>query len=351
MVQEITIKEALALPGVKFIDVRSESEFSEASVPEAINLPVLTDAQRARVGTAYKHQGVDVARSLGLEYVSPRLPDMVKEYQELAVENPLVVYCWRGGMRSKSMCSLLESMDVPVYRLVGGYKAYRRYVNEYLDRPLPHQVTVIHGLTGVGKTEILEELARLGSPAVDLEGLANNRGSVFGQIGLRPQPSQKMFDGLLVRELAFWEACGNIIVECESRRIGRIILPSSLIEAMRAGIKILAYCPVGERIKRIKRIYAGDYTDNREDLKKAILSLGQRVGRKRVDEFCQQVDEGRLDEVVEYLLINYYDPLYRYPDAPDPAYDLSVDTTDIRTAAEKIHAFLQGKYKPMVSSH
>lgn len=351
MAKEITITEALALPGAKFIDVRSESEFSEAAVPDAVNIPLLTDEERVRVGTAYKQHGVDEARSLGLEFVSPRLSAMVDDYRRMSVEGPLVVYCWRGGMRSKSVCSLLESLGIPVYRLVGGYKAYRRYVNEYLDRPLPHKVAVIHGLTGVGKTELLEELARLGSPSVDLEGLANNRGSVFGQIGMQPQPSQKMFDGLLVRELAFWEPLGHIIVECESRRIGRIILPASLVQAMKSGIRILAFCPIGERIRRIKRIYAGDDGDNKEELKKAIMSLGQRVGRKRAEEFSRQVDEGRLDEIVEYLLVHYYDPLYRYPDTADPSYDLSVDTSDIKAAAERIHSFLQNRYKHAVSAY
>lgn len=345
MSREITVQEALALPGAKLIDVRSASEFAEAAIPGALNLPLLRDEERTQVGLTYKRKGVDDARVLGLDFVSPRLPHMIEDYRNLSGTGPLVIYCWRGGMRSKSVCSLLESVGIPVYRLVGGYKAYRKYVNEYLDRPVPQKIVVIHGLTGVGKTELLQELRLIGVPAVDLEGLANNRGSVFGQIGMQPQPSQKMFDGLLVRELAFWEPLGYIIVECESRRIGRIILPVSLVDGMRSGLRILAYCALDKRIERIKRIYAGNYEESRGELKDAVNSLGQRVGKKRVAEFSRMIDRGELDEVVEYLLINYYDPLYKYPCQPDTGYDLSVDTIDITRAAEKIHAFLQNRFK------
>ena len=340
MSNEITVQEALALPGAKLIDVRSESEYAEATIPGAVNLPILHDSERVVVGTAYKNLGADDAKMLGLDFVSPRLPQIVRGYQELSKGEPLVVFCWRGGMRSKSVCAVLEATGVSVYRLVGGYKAYRKYVSEYLDRPLPHKTAVIHGLTGVGKTEVLYELRKLLEPAVDLEGLANNRGSVFGQIGLEPQPSQKMFESLLFKELAFWEQTGYIIVECESRRIGRIILPGMLADAMRSGIHILAYCPIEERIERIKRIYAGNMENSKEGLKTAIMSLGQRVGKKKVGELTDLVDIGCLDEVVEYLLIKYYDPLYKYPSQPSPEYDLNADTTDVLRAAETIKQYI-----------
>lgn len=343
MSKEITVQEALALPGVKFIDVRSENEFSEATLPGAVNIPLLRDWERVAVGTTYKQQGVDDARSLGLEFVSPRLPQMIKEYRQIAPEGPLVVFCWRGGMRSRSICSLIESVGIPVFRLTGGYKAYRRYVNEYLTPPLPHKVVVLHGLTGVGKTEVLQELALLSAPAIDLEGLANNRGSVFGQIGLAPQPSQKMFEGLLVKELAFLESAGHIIVECESRRIGRIVLPVSLVEGMRTGTRILTYTSLHERTERIKRIYGGEFGHNLQDLTAAIMSLTQRLGKNKVAQLIEMLEHEQLNEVVGYLLVNYYDPLYKYPSQPSDGYDLCVDTTDIKRAAIQINKFLGNK--------
>lgn len=341
MSREITVKEALALPGAKLIDVRSESEFLEATLPGAVNIPLLKDEERAVVGTLYKHEGVNLARQKGLEFVSPRLPHIIKEFQDISGVGQLVVFCWRGGMRSKSVCSVLESVGIPVYRLVGGFKAYRRYVNEYLNRVLPHKAVVIHGNTGVGKTELLEELEKLALPAVDLEGLANNRGSVFGQIGLEPQPSQKMFDGLLVQELAFWEPRGYIIVECESRRIGRILLPDSLVQAMSSAVRILAYSSIEARTDRIIRIYGGASDKNKTELKAALMSLTQRLGKTKVAELVELLENGHLNEVVGYLLVNYYDPLYRYPNRPTGEYDLCVDTGDMERAAKQIKEFLE----------
>ncbi len=358
MLKEVTVDEALALPGARLIDVRSESEYLDATIPGAVNIPLLRDDERAAVGAVYRQKGEDDARDLGRDMVSPRLPGIIREYREISREGPLVIFCWRGGMRSKSVCSVLEAAGIPVYRLIGGYKAYRRYVNEYLNRPLPHKVAVIHGLTGAGKTELLRELREMSVPAIDLEGLANNRGSVFGQIGMASQPSQKMFEALLVKELAFWESRRYIVVECESRRIGRIILPASLMGAMKAGVRILVYCPVEMRLERIKKIYGGDcghdnkgfngkYTGNKEQLKKAVASLGQRIGKKKVAEFCRMIEDGELDDVVRYLLVSYYDPLYRYPSRPDSGYDLNVDTTDLTAAAEKIKLFLETRMQAL----
>jgi tRNA 2-selenouridine synthase len=345
MTKEIMIKDALVLNGAVLIDVRSEGEFAEATIPGAINIPLLRDAERADVGTTYKHKGVDEARALGLEYVSPRLPIMINEYRELSRSGIPIVFCWRGGMRSKAVCSTLDLVGITAIRLIGGYKAYRKYVNDYFNKSLPHKGVVLHGLTGVGKTEVLLALNEISIQAIDLEGLANNRGSVFGQIGMGQQPSQKMFEGLLANELVRAETAGYFIVECESRRIGRIIIPLTLINAMKYGIRILAYCSLEERIKRIKRIYSDETGQRREELIEAIVSLSQRLGRKKVDEFTSMLGSGLLDDVVEYLLVNYYDPLYRYPLEPSDDYDLCVDTSDIYRATLEIQRFMENTEK------
>lgn len=339
MVREISIDEAIDT-GAFFVDVRSEGEFAEATIPGAVNLPLLRDEERAQVGTVYKNNGAEKARELGLEFVSPRLPELVREFRDLSRRRPLVVFCWRGGLRSKSVTSVLETMGIPTTRLIGGYKAYRRYVNDYLNRPLPHKIVVLHGLTGVGKTEVLNHFNRIGGSAIDLEGLANNRGSVFGNIGMPPQPSQKNFEGELVAELRRVEASGYAVVECESRRIGRILLPESLIKGMREGLHILLYCSMAHRVQRLVDIYAEGSDMNREQLKAAISSLEQRVGKAKAGELKDMVGEGRFAEVAEYLLREYYDPLYRYPGGPDPKYDLSVDTADPKQAAEEIRDYL-----------
>ena len=343
MQREISIEEAID-SGACFIDVRSEGEFAEATIPGAINVPLLKNGDRALVGKVYKEAGPEQARELGLELVCPRLPELIRQIREVSRRCTVVVFCWRGGMRSSSICSVLETMGVPAARLTGGYKAYRRYVNDYLSKPLQHKIVVLHGLTGVGKTDVLQNLDLMGVSAIDLEGLANNRGSVFGNIGMPPQPSQKMFDGLLISELRRVEKTGYAVVECESRRIGRIILPQVMTDGMREGLHLLLYCSVECRVRRLVDIYTGGAGRNRVKLKEAILSLEKRIGRAKSEELTALVEEGGFADVAEYLLKEYYDPLYRYPDGPDDNYDLSVDTVDPQQAAEKIKTFLSLKF-------
>lgn len=337
MIKEITIKEALAMDGAIFVDVRSEGEFAEATVPGAFNIPLLDNEERVRVGIVYKQEGPEKARKTGLEIVSPKLAPMVEQYSQLGQQKPIILLCWRGGMRSKSVTTILRLMGFPVYRLIGGYKSYRRFVNEYLGRSqLPQRVVVLHGLTGVGKTEVIEELRQMGIAAVNLEALANNRGSVFGNIGLGAQPSQKNFEGGLVQQLMAYGDYPYVIVECESKRIGRIILPDILVTDMQDGIHLLLYAPMAKRVERLLEIYALSGPDGIEQCKRAINGLVQRLGRERVKYLSEQLNQGRLTVVAEELLVNYYDPLYKYPGQPSDQYDLSVDTSDIKGAARQI---------------
>ncbi|MDA8235504.1 MAG: tRNA 2-selenouridine(34) synthase MnmH [Clostridia bacterium] len=343
MIKEITIKEALALDSAIFVDVRSEGEFIEATVPGAINIPVFNDEERARVGIVYKQEGSEKARKLGLEIVAPKLPMMVEKFFQLGQLNPIVILCWRGGMRSKSIATILRLMGFPVYRLIGGYKAYRRFVNHYLGRPqLTQKMVVLHGLTGVGKTEVIEELQQMGIAAVNLEALANNRGSVFGAIGLGAQPSQKNFEGSLVQQLMAYGDYPYLIVECESKRIGRILLPDILVKGMKEGNHLLLYAPLIKRVERLLDIYALSGPNGIEMCKGAINGLNQRLGWERVNYLSEQLDQGHLTVVAEELLVNYYDPLYNYPGQPSDEYELSVDTSHIKVAARQIANFVQG---------
>lgn len=339
MVKEISIDEAIDT-NASFIDVRSEGEFAEATIPGAVNIPLLQDEARAQVGKVYKEEGAEIAKEMGLKLVSPRLPAMVREVREIARRQPVVVFCWRGGLRSKSFSSVLETMGIPVTRLIGGYKAYRRFVNNYLNRMLPHKIIVLHGLTGVGKTEVLQNLQRMGISAIDLEGLAHNRGSVFGNIGMPPQPSQKMFEGRLAAELRRVEQSGYAVVECESRRIGRIILPRSLTDGMRDGLHILLYCSMDCRVQRLVEVYTAGADCNREALSKAISALEKRVGKAKVGELTAMLHEDCYAEVAGFLLQQYYDPLYHYPSGPDAAYNLSVDAGNPLRAAKEIKEYI-----------
>ncbi|MGI6491672.1 MAG: tRNA 2-selenouridine(34) synthase MnmH [Peptococcaceae bacterium] len=342
MVDVITIENALGIKDALWIDVRSEGEFAEATIPGAINVPVFENEERAAIGTLYHKAGPDPARRLALKLIAPKLPEIVSKVDQIAKDKKLVVFCWRGGQRSEFMAGLFDTMGYSVYRVLGGYKSYRRYVNKYLDRQeLTQKAIVLYGLTGVGKTEALRELAKRGMPALDLEGLAMHRGSVYGKIGLPPSPSQKAFEGYLVE---FFTAIGDnsyFIVECESRRIGNLLVPPPVMASMAEGSKILLYAPIEERVKRIRAVYTEGPDHNIKELQAATGALVKRLGRNKVAALNHMLDSGDFEPVITYLLQKYYDPCYKYPQEPDDKYDLCVDTTDMHRAIDKIVEFIK----------
>ncbi|HEX3031161.1 MAG TPA: tRNA 2-selenouridine(34) synthase MnmH [Bacillota bacterium] len=338
--QEITIQQALALSNTVFVDVRSPGEFAEASIPGAINLPLLDDEERAKVGTVYKQIGPEQARFLGVDVVSPKLSQLMGELRELAKQGQIIVFCWRGGMRSKAMCQFAQLVDLPVARLSGGYKAYRRYINEFMQAPeLTSRAIVLDGNTGVGKTEMLDRLAELGVGVVDLEGLANNRGSVFGNVGLGGQPSQKAFDSGLVDALLKPECSTRFVVECESKRIGRLMVPDIVVRAMAEGEHVLLYGSIEKRVERLVNLYCSN-PDYKPELCKAVEAIASRLGRAKAEELKILIQEGDYAPCVEYLLVYYYDPLYRYPHEPTGDYRLAVCTDDMEAAAQQLAKYI-----------
>lgn len=343
MYNDISIAEVLAKKDVLLVDVRSEGEYREATIPGAVNIPLLSNEERAAVGIAYRKDGSGSARRLGLELVAPKLAEKVAMLDRLAGSKEVVVFCWRGGLRSQFMASVLDTMDYKVSRVIGGYKAYRRYVNEYLGREkLPHRAVVLYGLTGVGKTEVLLHLAEKGIPVLDLEGLARHRGSVYGKIGLPPSPTQKMFEGNIVRVLIDAQDRGVFVVECESRRIGNLLVPKAVLASMQEGHRILLYSSLADRVRRIREVYTAGPGGNVAELQKATTSLEKKLGRAKVEELNRLLAGGEYNRVFSFLLAAYYDPLYKYPDQPSPDYDLSVDSTDVAEAARIIYDFVVG---------
>lgn len=341
MFKEIYIEEALKMRDILLIDVRSEKEFSEATIPGAINIPLLNDEERATVGTVYRHEGPEAARRLALKFIGPKLFEKVETVDKKANCKKLAIFCWRGGQRSQFVASILDTIGYDVYRIIGGFKSYRRYVNAYLNREeLSQRAVVLYGLTGVGKTEILIRLGQMGLPALDLEGLAQHRGSVFGKIGLPPSPSQKDFESNIVKFLTGIGDEGIFVVECESRRLGNLLVPLSVMNSMKKGYRVLLYTSMENRVKRIREIYTSGPGENIKQLQKAVSCLVKRIGRTRVEELNRLLEERKFDYVFTYLLKNYYDPLYKYPDRPSEEFHLSVNTEDVERASEKIYDFV-----------
>ena len=339
----ITIEEAQQLSQPIYIDMRSPAEFSIGHILDAINIPIFSNEERAEVGTLYKNVSAEKAKDLGLSIASRKLPNFVTEIRNLSkFGRPIVVYCWRGGMRSKSIACVLDLMGIKVSQLIGGYQAYRRHV---LDRLLTFKINpkiiVLCGSTGVGKTSLLKLLAGKNIPIIDLEKLANHRGSVFGQIGLGKATTAQLFDSLLLRELDTLNNQPYIIVECESKRIGNIYLPDCLCQGMGKGIQILVVTDIETRISRLINEYPHVDKTNTNEIITSLKSLTKRLSVKKINKLLADLDSGEIGSVVHTLLVDYYDPLYGYDKLDQNIYSLIVNCDDLDLASLQIINYLE----------
>ncbi len=288
------------------IDVRSPGEFEEGHIPGAINMPLFTNEERAIVGTLYKQTGKDTAVLKGLEIVGPKMADFARQAQELAVDNQLLVHCWRGGMRSESMAWLFEKVGLQCSLLVGGYKGYRNYLLEQLATAT--NLIVIEGHTGSGKTEILAALAAMGEQVIDLEGLACHRGSAFGGIGQAPQPTTQQFQNNLYHTFADLHLDTPIWIEGESKAIGKVYLPDPFWQAMNHSRVIEIEVPLEARVNRLVDDYA---SLNADAMAQSICRLERRLGNKRMTEILECYKHQNYHKVAE-LLLEYYDKTYQH---------------------------------------
>ncbi len=324
--------------GALLIDVRTPAEFDETTVPGAVNVPIFSNEERVQVGTLFKQQGRKDARKLGVQLVAPKIPLLMEQVEDLrrGHSGPVIVFCWRGGMRSLAMTSFMNLAGIPAQQLLGGHKGFRRKVLDYFEQQQWPPVFVLRGLTGVGKTRVLHQLGEMDYPVVDLEGLANHRGSAFGALGLEPQPAQKKFDALLWDRLEQLKDKPYLVTEGESLHIGRVMVPKSFHQAMQVQTSLWLTAPMDVRTQIILEDYPA-LDQLREQFKKPINALKERLGGKVVSEFLELLDLGKWDKLVRELMVRYYDPLYLHT-LPEQKIEIELETVD--SATQKVAAVL-----------
>ena len=339
MIQKITIEEFLKLAKHNpVLDVRSPGEYKHAHIPTAYSLPLFSDEERKQVGTAYKQQSREAAIKIGLDFFGLKMRKMVEEVESLLVDRcPLtdggssrtnneqrktpnvLIHCWRGGMRSASVAWLLDMYGFKVYLLTGGYKAYRKWVLAQFEKD--YNFNIIGGYTGSGKTLLLHELQKQSKTVIDLEGLANHKGSAFGALGEKPQPGQEMFENLLAAELAdvrcsLTEQNSSttnneqrttvIYLEDESQRIGNLQIPMPLWYTMRKAPVYFIDIPFEERLNYITEDYG---KQDKENLRDAVLRIQKRLGGLETKNAIGFLNENNYTACFR-ILLSYYDKCY-----------------------------------------
>lgn len=329
------------------IDVRAPAEYAEDHLPGAISLPVLSDEERARVGTVYKQVSPFTARKMGAA--------LVARNAAAHLEGPLadrpggwrpLVYCWRGGQRSGSFATILGQIGWRVETIAGGYKAWRGQVVKALyDTPFPAPVVVLDGNTGSAKTEVLNLLPGFGVQVIDLEGLARHRGSLFGAMG--PQPSQKAFEAGLAMAIAGLDPTRPVVIEAESSKVGNCRLPPEIWKAMAAAPRIAITAPRPARAAYLTRAYA-DMTADAARLSATITLLRPSHPAEVIEEWAALAAAGAFAPLADGLMERHYDPRYArhrarmgVPVRDVAAADLSPDALPAlaRQIAENVQAF------------
>jgi tRNA 2-selenouridine synthase len=284
------------------IDVRSESEYQAGHIRSAVNIPILNDAERVIVGTTYKKQGQLPAIREGFRLVGPRLIDIITTAQEIGGE--FIVHCWRGGMRSSNFCQFVSMAGMKTHQLSGGYKAYRQYAVEAFGKK--YSFLVVAGLTGSGKTSILRALQGLGEQVIDLEGLANHKGSVFGGLGQLPQPTTEQFQNDLFEALHQLDHSRRIWIEDESIAVGKIFLPSPFWQTMCESPLVIVSVPREVRLKRLTEEYGAA---DRGEFVKALQGITKKLGGQNYNAAMKELTSNNMSAAID-IILNYYDKAY-----------------------------------------
>lgn len=295
-----------AANGSQIIDVRSPGEFAQGHIPDAFNIPLFSDQERSEIGAIYKNDSPDAAVKKGLALARPKFAWYLGQCRRIARDKEAFIHCWRGGMRSNGFAGLCDEAGINVSLLEGGYKEYRRLIRKKFSRCC--RLIVISGMAGCGKTEILHELKNLGEQVVDLEALARHKGSAFGFIGQKEQPTNEQFENNIAAVWQNFNMSQRIWIEDESLRIGKVVINDVLFKKMQNAVICNIEIPIEARIKRLERDYRNIPADV---LIQVVNKIQQRLGLQRSETVIRFIEKKDYVHAIQELLI-YYDKGYVY---------------------------------------
>lgn len=334
MVKPVTITDFFRIrEKVVLADVRTPAEFQHGRIPGAYNLPLFSNEERVKVGTTYKQVGREEAILLGFDLTGPKWSGFIKQALELAPDKKIAIHCWRGGMRSGAMSWALGLYGFEVYLIQGGYKQYRSWVQQQFSQLYPLQV--LGGMTGSGKTRLLQQLDQLGEQVIDLEDLAQHQGSVYGSMNRMVQPSQEQFENNLAEQLAALDTTRKVWVEAESLGIGKRFIPIPFWNQMQQAPMIDIQVDREQRIALLADAYG---CLDKDFLVSATERIHKRLGPEQTKQAIAAILEGRMTDFVRIVLV-YYDKTYRAGlSKRDPAtvHALELDGADITQQALQI---------------
>ena len=307
MTERINIKDYLdKYTAIPLIDVRTPAEYEVGHIPHAFNVPLFSNEERAHIGTVYKQQSREKAIEIGRSYASKKLDWYLSETGKVSSGGPVIIHCWRGGMRSEAFAEhLVKNGFSEVYVIEGGYKAFRRTVLEVFKKP--YRIYILGGYTGSGKTRILKELAGRGEQVIDLEGIAHHKGSAFGAIGEKKQPTNEQFSNLLFWKWRKLDLDQPVWLEDESMQIGKVTIPEVLFNRMRNAPAFFLVIPEIERIRLLVEEYTGI---DAKLLKEAVQRISKKLGGDRTREALEAIEREDFHSAAK-IALEYYDAYYR----------------------------------------